>query len=244
MEAVQAKDNILTIEGLNVFYGKKQALFDVSLSVEKGEILGIAGESGCGKSTLAKTIVGMNKNYSGTMELQTLDPQMIFQDPYASLNPAKRIGWQLKEPLRLDRRRNWSVAEQEERIRAVLQQVELPETLLDRFPSQLSGGQRQRVAIGIALMRSPSLVIADEPVSALDVTIQAQVLKLLQHLHDSLGLSLLFISHDLRVIWQLCDRVIVMKEGKVLEEGKVTEVYRHPRHEYTKTLLSAAGITK
>ncbi|MBQ6735116.1 MAG: ABC transporter ATP-binding protein [Lachnospiraceae bacterium] len=242
MEAVQAKDNILTIEGLNVFYGKKQALFDVSLSVEKGEILGIAGESGCGKSTLAKTIVGMNKNYSGKMELQTLDPQMIFQDPYASLNPAKRIGWQLKEPLRLDRRRKWSVAEQEERIRAVLQQVELPETLLDRFPSQLSGGQRQRVAIGIALMRSPSLVIADEPVSALDVTIQAQVLKLLQHLHDSLGLSLLFISHDLRVIWQLCDRVIVMKEGKVLEEGTVGEVYRHPRHEYTKTLLSAAGI--
>ncbi|MBR0090659.1 MAG: ABC transporter ATP-binding protein [Lachnospiraceae bacterium] len=238
----KSKDNILTIENLNVFYGKKQALFDVSLSLQKGEILGVAGESGCGKSTLAKTIVGMNKNYSGKMELQTRDPQIVFQDPYASLNPAKRIGWQLKEPLRLDRRRKWSAAEQEERIREVLKQVELPETLLDRYPSQLSGGQRQRACIGVALMRHPGLLLADEPVSALDVTIQAQVLKLLQHLHERLGLSMLFISHDLRVIWQLCDRVIVMKEGKVLEEGAVSEVYRHPRHDYTKTLLSAAGI--
>ena len=236
------EENILTIEHLNVFYGKKQALFDVSLTLKKGEILGIAGESGCGKSTLAKTIVGMNKHYSGRMDLTAGDPQMIFQDPYASLNPAKKIGWQLREPLRLDKRRKWTAQEMEARVSEVLSQVELDPVLLDRYPSQLSGGQRQRACIGVALMRGPALVIADEPVSALDVTIQAQVLKLLQELHERLHLSMIFISHDLRVIWQLCDRVIVMKEGKILEEGRVGEVYRHPQHEYTKTLLSAAGI--
>ncbi|MBR5970172.1 MAG: ABC transporter ATP-binding protein [Lachnospiraceae bacterium] len=238
-----AAENILTIEHLNVFYGKKQALFDVNLTLAEGKILGLAGESGCGKSTLARTIVGMNRQYTGTMDLKAQDPQMIFQDPYASLNPAKKIGWQLTEPLRLDKARQWTEEERRARVREVLSQVELNEALLDRYPSQLSGGQRQRVAIGIALMRRPKLVIADEPVSALDVTIQAQVLKLLKQLHEELRLSMIFISHDLRVIYQLCDRVVVMKEGHLLEQGDVREVYRHPREEYTRTLLEAAGIS-
>ena len=240
-EMAEAKE-ILRAEHLNVFYGKKQALFDVSFCVREGEILGIAGESGCGKSTLARTIVGMNRQYTGSLTLSTDDPQMVFQDPYGSLNPSKRIGWLLREPLRLDKHRKWTKQEMAERLLEVLDKIEMEPPLLTRYPSQLSGGQRQRVAIGIALMRSPAFLIADEPVSALDVTIQAQILKLLQSLHRELMLSILFISHDLRVIWQLCDRVMVMKDGRVVECGPVGEVYRHPQDEYTKKLLSAAGI--
>ncbi|MBR0163744.1 MAG: ABC transporter ATP-binding protein [Lachnospiraceae bacterium] len=234
--------DLLTIEHLNVGYGKKQVLFDVSLSVKEGEILGIAGESGCGKSTLARTIVGMKRQYEGTLRLETNDPQMVFQDPYGSLNPSKKIGWLLKEPLRLDRQRKWSPGEMDERVFEVLEKIELDRALLSRYPAQLSGGQRQRVAIGIALMRAPRLLIADEPVSALDVTIQAQILKLLAHLHEELSLSILFISHDLRVIWQLCENVLVMKDGRVVEYGHTGEVYRNPQDDYTKKLLSAAGI--
>ena len=238
------RERILEIEHLNVFYGKKQALFDVNLSMPKGSFLGLAGESGCGKTTLARTIIGINRSYEGRLSVHADEIQMVFQDPYASLNPAKRIGWQLCEPLRLDKRRNWSKNEMDARVKEVLRQVELEEALLTRYPSQLSGGQRQRVAIGVALMRAPQMLLLDEPVSALDVTIQAQILKLLQRLHEELKLSMLFISHDLRVIWQLCDEVLVMRAGRVVESGKTADVYRNPKDEYTVKLLQSANIIK
>ena len=235
-------ENILEIEHLNVFYGKKQALTDVSLTMREGEFLGLAGESGCGKTTLSRAIIGINRNIEGSLTVRAKEVQMVFQDPYASLNPAKQIGWQLREPLRLDKKRRWSEEEQDARVKEVLQEVELDETLLTRYPSQLSGGQRQRVAIGVALMRSPQLLIADEPVSALDVTIQAQIIRLFKRLHRELKLSIIFISHDLRVIWQLCENVLIMKDGRVVERGAVRELYRDPREEYTMRLLEAAGI--
>ena len=238
------RDNILEIEHLNVFYGKKQALFDVNVSMRNGSFLGLAGESGCGKTTLARTIIGINRSYEGKLDVRAEEIQMVFQDPYASLNPAKRIGWQMCEPLRLDKRRKWGKNDMDMRVREVLHQVELDEALLERYPSQLSGGQRQRVAIGVALMRSPQMLLLDEPVSALDVTIQAQILKLLQRLHEELKLSMLFISHDLRVIWQLCDEVLVMQAGRVVESGKTADVYRNPKDPYTVKLLQSANIRK
>ena len=252
-EKQQERSNILEIRDLNVFYpkqkkhiwekaGKTQALFSVDLTMEEGEILGLCGESGCGKSTLAKTICGIHRDYEGSLIQKYPSPQMIFQDPYGSLNPARTVRWIMEEALRVDKGRAWTRAEREARVLEVAAQVELPEELLDRYPAQLSGGQRQRVGIGTALMQSPKLILADEPVSALDVTIQAQILKLLRDLHEKLGLSILFISHDLRVVYQICDHVMIMKEGKVVEYGETKEVYRAPRHEYTQNLLKAAGI--
>ena len=205
-------------------------------------MLGLVGESGCGKSTLARAIVGINKDYEGTIIQKYSRPQMIFQDPYGSLNPARTVEWLLKEPLRVDRSRSWSESEQQERLTEVLEQIELPKELLSRYPSQLSGGQRQRVAIGAALMQSPKLLIADEPVSALDVTIQAQIMELLHSLHQQLGLSILFISHDLRVVYEMCDHVLIMKDGRVVEYGETDDIYRTPQKEYTRQLLMAAGI--
>ena len=244
--------NILTIENLNVYYkntrrfgaaGRTQTLFDINLTLKEGEVLGVCGESGCGKSTLAKTVVGLIEGYEGTLKCLDPAPQMIFQDPYGSLNPSKRIGWLMEEPLRMDKTRNWSESERKERVLEVLKQIELDELYLSRFPNELSGGQRQRVSIGIALMRSPRLILADEPVSALDVTIQAQIMKLFADLHERLNLSLIFISHDLRVVYRLCDRIVIMRSGRIVEEGVPSEVYRNPSHEYTKTLLEAAGIS-
>ena len=167
---------------------------------------------------------------------------MVFQDPFGSLNPAKRVGWLLEEPLRADRARTWTSAERAARIAEVAQQVEIDEALFDRYPAELSGGQRQRVAIACAIMRKPRFLIADEPVSALDVTIQKQVLELLRSLHQSMDLSILFISHDLRVVYQVCDRVMIMRKGRILEQGVVRNVYQNPSHEYTRSLLTAAGI--
>ena len=244
---------VLKVQDLNVYYknrkkklfsGNKkiQALFDVSFDMEEGEVLAIAGESGCGKSTLARAIVGINKDYTGVLWQKYDDPQMIFQDPYNSLNPAKKIGWLLEEPLRVDKKYKWSKEARENRIKEIMRDIELPMEMLDRYPSQLSGGQRQRICIGIALMKNPKVLIADEPVSALDVTIQSQIMELLDRLHKKLGLSIIFISHDLRVVYQISDHVMVMKNGRVVEYGDTKSVYRSPSHEYTKELLKAAGI--
>ena len=222
--------------------GKKQALFDVSFDLEDGEVLGLVGESGCGKSTLARTIVGINRDYQGKIIQKYARPQMVFQDPYASLNPARTIAWLLEEPLRVDKSHRWSSTERSKRVQEVMEQVELSSELLNRYPSQLSGGQRQRVSIAIALMQSPRLLIADEPVSALDVTIQAQIMELLRSLHDKLGISILFISHDLRVVYQMCDHVLIMRDGRVIEYGDTDEIYINPKTEYTRQLLKAAGI--
>lgn len=247
------EENILEARNLNVFYPgqrksifqkpeKEQALFDVSFDMKEGEVLGLCGESGCGKSTLARTIVGINTDYTGDLNKRFDSVQMVFQDPYGSLNPARSIGWILEEALRVDPKRTWTKEERKKRVLTVLEQVELPADFINRKPSELSGGQRQRVSIGLALMQSPKLLIADEPVSALDVTIQVQVLQLLQNLHKNLGLSILFISHDLRVVYQICDHVLIMKEGRIVESGIPKEMYKRPKHPYTEELLVAAGI--
>ena len=221
------------------FFRKKpgfHAVRDVSFSIEQGEIMGLVGESGCGKSTLSKAILGMQP-YTGEIVHYTKRPQMVFQDPYGSLNPAKTVGWIVEEPLRAYGK--YDAPERRRRVMDMLERVGLGAEYADRRPRELSGGQRQRVGIAVALIQRPRFIIADEPVSALDVTIQAQILDLLLELHRDLSLSYLFISHDLNVIYQICDRVMVMKSGQIIESGNVEEVFDRPREEYTKKLLAA-----
>ena len=215
-----------------------EVLHDVSFDVHRGEILGLVGESGTGKSTLAKTILGMVRPEAGQVIHYTKRPQMIFQDPYSSLNPAYPVEWLLEEPLRIYGK--YDGPERKRRVREMLERVELPEEVLKAKPSELSGGQRQRVSIAVALIQRPRFLIADEPDSALDVTIQAQILKLLRELRDELDLSYLFISHDLNVVYQLCDSALVMKQGRIVEQGTVDELFDHPKDPYTKQLLAAA----
>lgn len=242
---------LISVKNLNVsFDGKKEGLLkpkkkihvlhDISFEMERGEILGLVGESGCGKSTLAKTILKIIRNYEGEVICSAKNPQMVFQDPFGSLNPAKRVGWILEEPLR-----NYTKLTREERGReviAMLERVGLDEKYVNHYPKELSGGQRQRVAIAAALMLKPELLIADEPVSALDVTIQKQITELLIKLHEEMNLSILFISHDLRVVYQMSDRVMIMQKGRIVELGKVEDIYANPSKEYTKKLLTAAGV--
>ena len=245
---MEQSEHVLEVEGLSVIYqdrglfGKKtsfQALTDVSFHVNKGEILGLVGESGCGKSTLSKAILGMLDSAVVTGEVRHLTkrPQMVFQDPAGSLNPAKTVGWILEEPLRVYGK--YDAAERKRRVLDMLERVGLSKSYAGRKPGELSGGQKQRVSIAAALIRRPRFIIADEPVSALDVTIQAQILDLLWDLRHDLDLSYLFISHDLNVVYSICDRVMVMEKGRVIEQGPVDEVYDHPKEDYTKRLLSA-----
>ena len=216
---------------------EKQVLKDISLEVREDEILGLVGESGCGKSTLSKVILGFVKPDAGEICHYTKMPQMIFQDPFSSLNPSKRISWILEEPLRMQK------IPKEERKQKVLEMAEkvgLSSEYLKRYPRELSGGQRQRVSIAAALIQGAKFIIADEPVSALDVTIQRQIMELIVQLQEEMKLSVLFISHDLNVIYQMCDRVLVMKDGQILEEGETEELFENPKTEYTKELLWAA----
>ncbi len=223
-------------------FGRKkkyqEVLHDVDFVVRHGEILGLVGESGTGKSTLARIILGLVKPEQGEVIHHTPRPQIIFQDPYSSLNPAYSVEWSVEEPLRIYGK--YDAAERKRRVREMLKKVELPEECFQAKPDELSGGQRQRVSIAAALIRRPRFIIADEPVSALDVTIQAQILRLMRDLREELDLSYLFISHDLNVVYQLCDRVLVMKQGRIVEQGTIDEVFNHPREEYTKKLLAAA----
>lgn len=246
--SVKRKEPILSVTNLQVFYEqKKEKLFSkkewkevvkgVSFTMRRGEILGIVGESGCGKSSLVKAIANLQHHVKGKIELYTSRPQMVFQDPYSSLNPAKKIGWLLEEPLRLHK--NISKSERKNRVKEMLNKVGLSPEYVDRYPSDLSGGQRQRIAIALAVIMKHEFIILDEPVSALDVTIQAQILALLMELQQEFSLSYLFISHDMSVIQKICDNVLVMYEGNIVEMGETKEIFDHPQHEYTKKLLSA-----
>ena len=244
-------ENILEVKNLNVYYTDKgsllhkkkedkHALKNVSFTMQEGEILGLVGESGCGKTSLAKAILGMQKKFDGDVMLKCDNPQMVFQDPYGSLNPSKKIGWTLEEPLRM--KHKYSAQERADKVDEMLIKVGLDVKCREHYPNELSGGQRQRVAIAAALLCDTKFFIADEPVSALDVTIQAQIIRLLLKLHQEMGISILFISHDLRVVYQMCDRVMIMRNGEILEQGNIDEIYDHPKTDYTKLLLEAANI--
>ena len=238
---------ILEIRNVNSFYriggnaftkGRTvQVLKNINLTLYRGEVLGLVGESGSGKSTLAKSILGMTE-YEGEIIHHSRRPQMVFQDPYSSLNPAFSIRRIVEEPLiiygKYDRQ------ERRRRVAEMLEDVGLGPEFHDRKPRELSGGQRQRVSIATAMIVRPRLVILDEAVSALDVTIQDQILDLLMKLRREFDLTYLFISHDLNVIYQCCDRVIVMKSGEILEENTVDGLFADPQHEYTRQLLKAA----
>jgi len=242
-------DTVLEVNHLNAYYFnsglfgrkiKKQVLFDINFKVSQGEILGLVGESGCGKSTLSKTILGLHTEYDGEIIHYTNRPQMVFQDPKGSLNPAKTVEWIVEEPLRAYGKYNKE--ERKERVMEILRRVGLGPEYADRKPRELSGGQRQRVGIAVALIQKPRFIIADEPVSALDVTIQAQILELLLELRRDLDLSYLFISHDLNVIRQMSDRVLIMDEGRIVEEGTPEEVFNSPKTEYSRKLVAASLI--
>jgi len=229
-----------------------RALNGVSFDLHRGRTLAVVGESGCGKSTLARLLTMIERPTSGSLvidgkdvseapraEIKTLrdQVQIVFQDPYGSLNPRHKIGTILTEPLVINRR--MSADERREMADAMIRKVGLRSEHLDRFPHMFSGGQRQRIAVARALMLNPAIVVADEPVSALDISIQAQVLNLLADLQEELGLAYLFVSHDLSVVRHIADEVMVMYLGRPVEQGPAAAIFDQARHPYTKALMSA-----
>jgi peptide/nickel transport system ATP-binding protein len=235
---------VIAVRDLHVEYrGGARAVDGVSLDWRPGEVLGVVGESGCGKSTLARAMLGLVPAAGGAVELDGAPAelralrrrvQMVFQDPYQTLNPRMRVRTIVEEPLVI------AGSSGRERVDRALEDVGLPPArFADRYPHELSGGQRQRVAIAAALVLDPDGLICDEPVSMLDVSVQAQVLRVLMDLRASRSLALLFITHDLGLAWTLCDRIAVMYLGRIVEQGTAAQVIEHPRHPYTQALVAA-----
>lgn len=259
---------LLQVTNLKKYFPVKKGMFrqtvsevkavdDVSFSLYEGETLGLVGESGCGKSTLGRTVLQLIKPTSGEvvykgsnltdMNFRELRPfrkeiQMIFQDPYASLNGRQTVKQILQEPFQIHQL--YSRKEREERVQDILEKVGLNKEMSNRYPHEFSGGQRQRVGIARALMLEPSLIIADEPVSALDVSVQAQVINLMQDLQEQYKLTYLFIAHDLSVVKHFSTRVGVMYLGRMVELAEKSSLYKRPLHPYTKALLSAVPVPK
>ena len=251
---------LLEVRGLRAAYpagwGKSlTVLKDISFSIARGETLGLVGESGSGKSTVGKIILGQMTAAAGSVVFDGedithvdrrrrrqlgRDIQVVFQDPFGSLNPARTIGQTLAEPLlATGERRSLEIRE---RVASVLAEVGMPPDTAARYPGQFSGGQRQRIAIARAVIGRPRLIVCDEPVSALDLSVQAQVLNLLRELQRSMQLSLLFISHDLAVVRHVSQRIAVLHQGVIVEQGDAATVVEHPRHPYTRALLEAAPV--
>jgi len=235
--------------------GAVRAVDGVSFDVYHGETLGLVGESGCGKTTAGRTILQLYRPTAGSVffddvNLSTLKGealrrmrqrvQMIFQDPFASLNPRMTIARIIGEPLRIHKLARGK--EQIERVQELLRLVRLNPRFINRYPHEFSGGQRQRIGVARALASNPEFIVCDEPISALDVSIQAQIVNLLEDLQDQLGLTYLFIAHDLSMVRHICDRVAVMYLGKIVELAEKEELYDHPAHPYTKALLSAVPV--
>jgi len=251
---------LLHIRDLTVEYGQRgrpafRALTGINLDIGTQETVGLVGESGAGKSTLGRAVLGITPVNSGTIHFAGRDItdararerrqlsrelQVVFQDPYSSLNPTRTIGQTLSETLAVHE--PLSRRELEARVHKMLARVGLPPDAAARFPGDFSGGQRQRIAIARALMVEPQLVICDEPVSALDLSVQAQVLNLLRELQQDLHVSYLFVSHDLAVVKYVSHRIVVLYRGRIVEEGDAAAIYGHPLHPYTQTLLNAAPV--
>ncbi|QDC00726.1 ABC transporter ATP-binding protein [Mesorhizobium sp. 8] len=255
---LELKDIVVDYPGHQRLFGTspgKRAVSGVALSVSQGEILALVGASGSGKTTLGRTIIGLVKPSGGTIRFhgkelagsinaatrtQSRDMQIIFQDPYSSLDPRQRVGSIVGEPLKLDASTDRKT--RNERVAEVFTQVGLPLEFIQRYPHQLSGGQRQRVAIARAIVSRPAFVVADEPVSALDMTVQKQILELLRGLQERYGFACLFVSHDLGAVEQVADRVAVMENGRIVEQGSRDDIFDRPQHPYTKRLLAAAML--
>ena len=253
---------ILEAEGLTRSFAVREGLLrkrqlravdGVDLTIATGETLGIVGESGCGKSTLARLLLGLLEPTTGEVRFlgQRLEPaaravrkdlQIVFQDPYSSLNPRMTVGEIVERPLIVHR--IGSPAERRQRVAELFNWVGLPPESTSRYPHEFSGGQRQRVAVARAIATRPRLIVADEPTSALDVSVQAKVLNLLKDLQDALSLTYVLISHDMRVVRHMCDRVAVMYLGRLVEQGPTEEVFQNPRHPYTRVLLGAVPSTR
>lgn len=254
-QPIYAKEALLKVEHVSKFYGdgkalkqngKTEAVNDVSLTILKGEAYGLVGESGCGKSTLAGMVTGIVQPtggeifYRGSPKRLKYPVQMVFQDPYASLNPRMTVQMALEEPLILNT--EYSPAERKKKVEEILSLVGLSAGDAKKYPRAFSGGQRQRIGIARALILEPELLVCDEPVSALDVSIQGQILSLLEKIQKKRGISYLFISHDLNVVKRISQRMGVMYEGSLVEEGSTKEIYEDPWHPYTKALLSAVPV--
>ncbi len=240
---------------LNRVIAKVNAVNGVSFTIEKGDVLGVVGESGCGKSTLGKTLIRLIESTGGSINYDGVDitnlnhrdmlpfrrrMQIVFQDPYSSLNPRLTVRALLKEAI--THHKIVAEADMEDFIESIMLKVGLRADQKNRFPHEFSGGQRQRIGIARALALQPDFIVADEPVSALDVSIQAQVLNLMMDLKDEFGLTLMFISHDLKVVEHFCDRVLVMYLGHVVEEMSCVDIHENALHPYTKALLGANPI--